>query len=102
MIEFIYLCICLILTSEMKKWTLPYILLLLLVFASCSSPEDDAKKAAKYKKESIELVRANRLDDAKEKYDKAQAIIDQYKNTDQYQEFYNTYNAYLHDKATDK
>ncbi len=102
MIEFIYLCICLILKYEMKKRTLLYIFLLMLIFAGCSSLEDDAKKAADYRKESIELVRAKQLDEAKEKYDKSQSIIDEYRNTDRYQEFYNVYNACLQDEAIDK
>lgn len=86
----------------MKKQILLYTFLLMLVFAGCSSLEDDAKTAAHYRKESIELVRTKHLDDAKGKYDESQSIIDKYKNTDQYQEFYNIYNAYLHDKTTDK
>lgn len=95
MVEFIYLCIYLILKYRMKKLTLLYILLLTIAMIGCTSVDDNAKKAAKYNKESIELTRANRLDDAKELYDKSQAIINEYKNTDQYQEFHNAYNTYL-------
>lgn len=95
MTEFVYLCIYLILKYRMKKLTLLYILVFTMAMVGCTSLDDNAKKAAKYNKESIELIRANRLDEAKELYDKSQAIINEYKGTDQYQEFHNAYNAYL-------
>lgn len=99
MIEFVYLCTCLILKCKMKKRIFLYIPILMLILSGCSSLDDDAKKAADYSRESIELVRTKDLDEAKEKYDKAQSIINEYKNTDKYQEFNTAYNAYLHNEA---
>lgn len=86
----------------MKKNYLIIAITLSTFFASCSSMEDDAKNAADLSKESLNYVRSNQLDKAKDAYDKSQAIINQYKETEQYQEFYKAYNSYFADEVLDK
>lgn len=80
----------------MKKIVyLSLILFQLICFTACSSVDGDAKKAAKLNMESIEYVKQQNLDKAQETYNESQEIVNRYKATDQYEEFYAAYSKYL-------
>ena len=67
---------------------------LLLTLVACSSVDSDAKKAANLKKESQECIRENDLEKAEQLFNESQTIIDQYRNTDNYDEFYDRFLEY--------
>lgn len=71
------------------------VMVFLILPASCSSVESDAKKAANLTKESIDYARAKELQKAEKVYKKSQEIIARYKGTEKYEEFYTAYSKYL-------
>lgn len=80
----------------MKKTV--YMLSVILVFTSlvaCSSLDSDAKKAADLNKESIEYIREGDLENAEKAFKEAKEIITQYRETKEYEHFYEAYNKYL-------
>jgi hypothetical protein len=67
-------------------------------FAACSSLEGDAQKAAKLNKESMQYAKEGNLEEAEKAYKDVQQIIDSYKDTEHYGEFYAAYNKYMREK----
>lgn len=68
---------------------------ILFMFASCSSLDSDAKKAAELNKESLKYVKELDLQKAEKLYMEAQEIISEYKGTDKNEEFLQAYYKYL-------
>jgi hypothetical protein len=82
----------------MKKNILyfPLILFLFGVFSSsCSSLEDDAKKAADLSKKSIEYTTEMKFDKAEQAYKEAQEYFRKYEEKGQLKEFSEHYNECL-------
>ena len=65
--------------------------LFMLLMVSCNSMKSDAKKAASLINKSIELTHELKLDKAEKTYLKAQEIINNYKEKDNAQEFYDLF-----------
>jgi len=79
----------------MKKLVSLLTIILLFLCASCSSLDSDAKRAAELNTESMDYIKKQDLQKAEELYKESQEIINQYKNTDKYKDFYTAYNKYL-------
>ena len=69
---------------------------ILLSLSACSSLDGDAKKAAELSKKSIDYAKDSDLQKAEELYKESQQIIDEYRKTDEYEEFQKAYNKYMH------
>ena len=67
------------------KYTMLAVAMVALV--SCNSKSSDAKKAATLINKSIQQTHALKLDDAEKTYQKAQKIIDKYKEKEDSDEF---------------
>lgn len=65
--------------------------LFMLLMVSCNSMKSDAKKAASLINKSIEQTHELKLDKAEKTYLKAQEIINNYKEKDNAQEFYDLF-----------
>ena len=73
----------------MIRRSFKYKILVVAMFAlvSCNSKSSDAKKAASLINKSIQQTHALKLDDAEKTYQKAQKIIDKYKEKENSDEF---------------
>lgn len=69
---------------------------LFIAITSCSSVENDAKKAAELNKKSLDYVKENDLEKAEELYKESQEIVERYKNTDQSVDFQRIYTDCMH------
>lgn len=86
----------------MKRFAyLPFTLLMFILvsFSACSSLDGDAKKAAELSKKSINYAKDSDLQKAEELYQESQQIIDEYRKTDEYEEFQKAYNKYMHGES---
>ena len=73
-----------------------YSIIAIALFASmsCSSISSDAKKAASLINKSIKQTHALKLDDAEKTYQKAQQIIDKYKEEEKSEKFLKLFAEY--------
>ena len=73
----------------MIRRSFKYKILVVAMFAlvSCNSKSSDAKKAASLINKSMQQTHALKLDDAEKTYQKAQKIIDKYKEKENSDEF---------------
>lgn len=80
---------------------LPFILFIFISFSlsACSSLDGDAKKAAELNKKSMNYAKDSDLQKAEELYRESQEIIDEYRKTDEYEEFQKAYNKYMSDES---
>jgi len=79
----------------MKKLVFLAVVALMFFSAGCSSVDSDAKEAAELNNKSMEYIKNNDLLKADELYKESVKIMNKYKDTDQYKEFYAAYNKYL-------
>lgn len=77
-------------------------IILLLLCVSCSSVDSDAKKAAELNLKSMDYIKKQDLQKAEELYKESQEIINKYKSTDKYTDFYTAYNKYLLEETLNK
>ena len=67
-------------------------------FSACSSLDGDAKKAAELNKKSMNYAKDSDLQKADELYRESQEIINEYRITDDYEDFQKAYNKYMADE----
>lgn len=97
---FVYLCEN-FLSMRKNKYILFTILASTLLLFGCSSVDGDARKAAELNRKSIDYAQKNDLEKAEEVYKESQAIVNQYKDTEHYNEFYTAYSRYM-EEVSDK
>jgi len=78
---------------------LAFLIFILFLFSACSSLDSDAKKAAELNKKSINYAKESDLQKAEELYKESQEIVDEYRKTDEYEEFLKTYYKYLEEET---
>lgn len=78
----------------MKRFLL-YASFFLFLFSSCSSVDGDAKEAADLNRRSMGHARNLELKRAEELYQESREIVNKYKDTDRFEEFYTAYNKYM-------
>lgn len=68
-----------------------------MLFLACSKPsmDDDARKAAELSGLSTQRAVDNDWSTSNKYYQEAQEIIDKYRDSDKFEEFYTLYNNYL-------
>lgn len=74
-------------------------LFIFILFGACSSLDGDAKKAAELNKKSMDYAKDSDLQKAEELYKESQKIVDEYRKTDEYEEFRKAYNKYMLDES---
>lgn len=79
----------------MKNTKLLFLGFLLFGAVSCSSLDNDAKKAAKLSKKSIEYTTEMEFDKAEKAYKDSQDFFKKYENSGHLEEFLKAYNRYL-------
>lgn len=74
-----------------------FFILGVVMLTSCKEPsiEDDAKEAAECTRMSNQMARENDLKGAEKYYRDAQEIIEKYRTTDQFDNFFMLYNGYV-------
>lgn len=80
------------LMKNMKRIALVFIQIIFLI--SCSSLDGDARKAAELNNESLRYAADDKLEDSEEAYRKSQEIIDEYRDSQNFEEFFKLYVKY--------
>lgn len=75
---------------------------LLLFLVSCNSVDSDAEQAAHLSHESIQYAKENKMGDAEKAFNQSQEIVKKYKDTEEYEAFYEAYTKYLFEEKLDK
>lgn len=78
----------------MKRFII-YSLFFIPLLSSCSSVDGDAKEAADLNRRSINHARDLELEKAEKCYKESREIVNKYKDTDRFEEFYTAYNKYM-------
>jgi hypothetical protein len=71
------------------------VFIVVVVFASCSSADSDAEKAANLNRKSMEYAKELKLEEAEKLYKESREIIARYKDMEKFVEFYTAYNKYM-------
>lgn len=86
---------------DRSKLILLFSIFFSLFFLACSEPsiQDDAHKAAELSRLSNTAAMENDLTTAGNLYSEVQAIMNKYRQSGQFEEFYQLYNSYLEENA---